>query len=131
MNKIFTAIAAGAVALLCFHASVSAGETVYRFDPVLQTSRALVFGNLWAGYQVYKDNCKSCHFRGNGQGAAYLNESSRTMRGWNNVFYKKNVECAKSGAWAKLSQEELRNVNDYLYSKAYDTWNPNSAKSCG
>ncbi len=107
------------------------GETAYRFDPATQTSRALEYKNTWEGYNLYKSNCKSCHFRGNERGARYLNEDSRTMRGWNTVFYKKDVRCAKDGAWAKLSSEELMYVNDYLYSKAYDTWDPRSAKSCG
>lgn len=107
------------------------GETAYRFDPATQTSRALEYKNTWEGYKLYKSNCKSCHFRGNQRGARYLNEDSRTMRGWNVLFYKKNVRCAKDGSWAKLSPEELVYVNDYLYSKAYDAWNPNTAKSCG
>ncbi|MGV1099646.1 hypothetical protein ACUUL3_09610 [Thiovibrio sp. JS02] len=131
MNKRVMTIIAGAVFFLLPGTSALAGETVYRFDPVTQSSRALVFGNLWAGYQAYRENCKSCHFRGNDQGAVFLNEDSRTMRGWNNIFFKRNVRCAKDGSWDSLSEEDLRKVNDYLYSKAYDTWNPNSATSCG
>ncbi|MFH1018991.1 MAG: hypothetical protein V1782_00050 [Pseudomonadota bacterium] len=107
------------------------GETVYRFDPATQTSRALEYKNARAGYTLYKSNCKSCHFRGNERGARYLNEDSRTMRGWNAVFYRKNVQCAQDGSWAGLSPADLLNVNDYLYSKAYDTWDPNTARSCG
>lgn len=107
------------------------GETAYRFDPATQTSRALEFHNTWEGYKLYKSNCKSCHFRGNERGAQYMNEDARTMMGWNAVFYKKNVRCAKDGSWAKLSAEELMFINDYLYSKAYDTWDPRTAKSCG
>jgi len=107
------------------------GETAYRFDPATQTSRALEFKNTFDGYKLYKSNCKNCHFRGNERGALYMNEDSRTMMGWNAVFYRKNVQCAKDGSWAKLSAEELMFINDYLYSKAYDTWDPRSAKSCG
>lgn len=107
------------------------GETAYRFNPATQSSRALEFKNLWAGYKLYQSNCKSCHFRGNDKGAKFLDTDSRTMRGWNALFYKKNVRCAKDGSWATLSPEELMYVNDYLYSKAYDTWDPNTAKSCG
>lgn len=107
------------------------GETAYRFDPATQTSRALEYKNTWEGYKLYKSNCKSCHFRGNERGARYMNEDSRTMMGWNALFYRKNVRCAKDGSWAKLSAEELMYINDYLYSKAYDTWDPRSNKSCG
>ena len=107
------------------------GETAYRFDPATQSSRALEFKNLWAGYNLFKSNCKGCHFRGNDKGARFLDTDSRTMRAWNSVFYKKNVRCAKDGSWAKLSPQDLLYVNDYLYSKAYDTWDPRSNKSCG
>jgi hypothetical protein len=41
------------------------------------------------------------------------------------------VRCAKDGSWARLSPEELVYGNDYLYSKAYDTLDSNTAKSCG
>lgn len=107
------------------------GETAYRFDPATQTSRALEFKNTWDGYKLYVSNCKSCHFRGNDKGARFLDTDSRTMRGWNNVFYKKNVRCAEDGSWAKLSPEDLLDINDFLYSKAYDSWDPRSNKSCG
>ena len=107
------------------------GETSYRFDPATQTSRALEYKNTFDGYKLYKSNCKSCHYRGNDKGARYMNEDSRTMMGWNAVFFRKNVRCAKDGSWDKLSAEELTYVNDYLYSKAYDTWDPRSNKSCG
>ncbi len=107
------------------------GETVYRFAPITQTSRPLVYKNLRAGYLLYKQNCKSCHFRGNGKGATYFHESSKTMRSWNRVLFKQKVSCAKSGEWKKLNTEQLAQVNDYLYSKAYDAWDPNTALSCG
>ncbi|MFA7383054.1 MAG: hypothetical protein WC001_06355 [Desulfurivibrionaceae bacterium] len=107
------------------------GETAYRFDPITQSSRALEFKNTMAGYKLYQSNCKSCHFRGNDKGANFLDTESRTMRGWNILFYKKNVRCAHDGSWAKLSPDELLVINDYLYSKAYDTWDPRSNKSCG
>ena len=110
---------------------VFAGETVYRFDPATQTSRAMEYHNTWEGHKLYKSNCKSCHYRGNNKGAQYMNEDSRTMRGWNLVFFRKNAPCAKDGSWAKLSTEELAYVNDYLYSVAYDSWDPRTARSCG
>jgi len=107
------------------------GEMAFRFDPATMSSRALEYKNTLAGYKLFRSNCKSCHHRGNDKGAQFLETDSRTMRGWNVVFFKKNVRCAKDGSWAKLSSEELTYVNDYLYSKAYDTWDPNTARSCG
>ena len=107
------------------------GETAYRFDPTTKTSRALEYKNTREGYKLYKSHCKSCHFRGNERGARFLTEDSRTMMGWNALFYRKHVRCAKDGSWAKLSPEDLLVINDYLYSNAYDTWDPNTSKSCG
>ena len=130
-EKIAVIIVMAASLALLSRAHVFAGETVYRFDPATQTSRAMEFKNTFGGHGLYKSNCKSCHYRGNDKGARYMNEDSRTMKGWNAVFFKKNVPCAKDGAWAKLSPEELMYVNDYLYSTAYDTWDPRSNRSCG
>jgi mono/diheme cytochrome c family protein len=130
-EKIAVIVVMVAYLILLSHAHVFAGETVYRFDPATQTSRAMEFKNTFDGHKLYKSNCKSCHYRGNDKGAQYMNEDSRTMRGWNIVFFRKNVRCAQEGAWAKLSAEELTYVNDYLYSTAYDTWDPRTARSCG
>lgn len=121
---------------LCFSLSLvqaddEGGETAYRFDPSTQTSRALEQKNTWAGYKLYQANCKSCHSAGNSRGARFLDAEARTMQGWNKVFFKKNVRCARDGAWAGLSGDELLLINDYLYSKAYDAWDPRSNKSCG
>jgi len=124
-------VAMAACLVLLSQGLVFAGETTYRFDLVTQSSRAMEFKNLWAGYKLFQGNCKSCHFRGNEKGAKFLDTDSRTMRGWNTLFYKKNVQCAKDGSWDNLSPEELLVINDYLFSKAYDTWDPRSNKSCG
>ncbi|MBA3002540.1 MAG: cytochrome c [Desulfurivibrio sp.] len=129
-KRIAIIVVVGAFVALLSQGLVFAGETTYRFDPVTQTSRAMEFKNTYDGYKLFQSNCKSCHFRGNSKGARFLDTDSRTMHGWNNVFYKKNVPCAKDDSWAKLSKEDLLAINDYLYSKAYDTWDPRSAKSC-
>ena len=84
-----------------------AGETAYRFDPVTQKSRALVFKNTWAGYTVFKKNCKTCHFTDNGQGASFLHTESKNMRGWKRVFLTKYPVCAQQGSWNELPQDEL------------------------
>jgi hypothetical protein len=46
------------------------------------------------------------------------------MRAWNRIFYEKYPKCAKDGAWAGLSQDDLVKLNDYLYSNASDADNP-------
>lgn len=118
-----------ALALLLFAAQAGAGETVYRFDPATQSSRALEQKNTWSGFKLYQSGCKSCH--ASGKGARFLDADARTMQGWNRVFYRKNVTCARDGSWAGFSGEDLQLINDYLYSKAYDSWDPRSSKSCG
>ncbi|MBU4118372.1 MAG: hypothetical protein KJ555_06410 [Proteobacteria bacterium] len=129
-KRIACIVVAGVFAALLSQGLVFAGETTYRFDPVTQTSRAMEFKNTYGGHKLFQSNCKSCHFRENNKGARFLDTDSRTMRGWNNVFYKKNVACAKDGSWTKLSKEDLLFINDYLYNAAYDTWDPRSNKSC-
>ncbi len=103
----------------------------FRFDPVSQTSRALVFKNVAAGYKIFVNPCKTCHHRVNSAGAPFLHTESKNMRGWNRVFLEKYPKCAGDGSWSKLSQEDLMVLNDYLYSKASDTYDPYNAKSCG
>lgn len=131
MKKIIPALLSAALFVALSGANALAGETSYRFDPVAQTSRALVFKNLWAGYKTFENSCKTCHYRGNNKGATFLHTESKSMRAWNRVFYERYPQCAKNGYWDKLSQEEIISLNDYLYSKAANTYNPNNAKSCG
>lgn len=108
-----------------------AGETAYRFDPITQKSRALTFPRTWAGYKVFTESCKDCHFIGNDKGATFLHTESKNIRGWKRVFLTKYPECAKDGAWDKLDQEDLLVLKDYLHTTARDTYDPYDAKSCG
>lgn len=133
MKKIFAvALVAGLIALggKATAADEKAGGG-FRFDPVSQTSRPLLFKNLWAGFKVFENSCKSCHHKGNNAGAPFLHTESKNMRAWNRVFFEKYPKCAGNGSWDKLSREDLMMLNDYLYSKASDTYDPYSAKYCG
>lgn len=78
---------------------------------------------LWwrDGRKLYKNNCKSCHHRGNEVGASFFYEESKTQQGWDRVFIKRNSECAKNGSWASLTPKQLQDINDYLYRYAYGT----------
>lgn len=111
--------------------TAAAGETAYRFDPITQKSRALTFPRTWAGYKVFTESCKSCHFTGNDKGASFLHTESKNIRGWKRVFLTKYPKCAEEGRWAKLSQEDLLVLHDYLHVKARDTYDPYDAKTCG
>ncbi len=96
----------------------------YRFDPVTQKSRELVFKNTWAGYKTFRNVCKSCHFRGNDKGAPFLYTESKSMKGWTRVFVEKYPKCARDGSWKGLSENELLQLNDYLFTNARDANNP-------
>ena len=92
-----------------------------RFDQVSSTVRELGFSDLRAGYKIFREVCKSCHHRGNDQGAKFLHTESKSMRAWNRVFYERYSKCAKTGAWEKISGEDLLKLNDYLFANAVDT----------
>ncbi len=79
----------------------------------------------------FREVCKKCHNRDNSTGAAFLHAESYSSAGWNTVFAKRRKKCARDGSWDVLSEEELQMVNDYLYRNANDTYDPNSADSCG
>ena len=95
-----------------------------RFDEVTQTCRSLDFYNSgWVreGSRIFSDSCKSCHYRGNEQGAPFLHSESKTMKGWNRVFVSRYPTCAGSGAWDTLTTNDLLKVNDYLFRNAANT----------
>lgn len=104
-------------------ASITYARPNQRFDPGTKTTRDLDFKNIRAGYKIFRTLCKSCHNRQN-KTTSFLHTESRTMKGWNNIFYKKYPKCAKQGYWDKLTPDELLNLNDYLYYNAYDSYDP-------
>lgn len=118
------------VAALGFSVTTFASPTK-RLDPATQLCRVFTQPGLWEGRQLYQNSCKNCHFTGNSQGASFLHPGSKSMKGWNRVFYKKYPQCAQNGVWDKLSQEELMKVNDYLFRHASDTYDPYDAADCG
>ena len=100
-----------------------------RFDPGTQTCRVFTFEGNWAGYQTFRATCKSCHTRDNDQEAPFLHTESKTSEGWNRLFERRNVACARSGAWDKLSTEELLRLNDYLYANGFGSYDART--DCG
>ena len=119
--------------VICFFILAVTALSVYgtpakRFDARTGTCRILNDGPLewesrpWGeGGRTFKQVCKSCHTRDNNQGASFLWEESKTSRGWNLVFARQRAKCARDGVWAKLSDDQLLMVNDYLY-----RWSSNS-----
>jgi len=104
---------------------------VKRCDPVTQTCRIFTHASLWEGYTIFRNNCKSCHYRGNDKNAKFLYTESKVRKGWNRVFAKRYTKCAKDGSWGKLTAEQIARVNDYLFKNAADTYDPYDASDCG
>lgn len=123
-----------AIFLLIFFtfAAEAMARPTHRFDYTTQTCRSFADGQLewdsrpWGeGGKVFREVCKQCHFRGNTVGAKFLYEESKTSKGWNNLFAKKHVRCAKNGAWKKMTTTQELKLNDYLYrfaSGSGDIW---------
>ena len=121
--KTFPYLAAGVVFSLLVWCPSADAKPKERYDPGTKTTRYLEFKYLRAGYKVFRYSCKKCHTRQNPD-APFLHTESRTMNGWNRVFEKRTVQCAKKGYWDELTAEELLVVNDYLYYYAYDSYDP-------
>jgi len=105
-----------------------------RFDEETQTCRILDFYNSgWVsdGSKIFAESCKTCHYRDNDKGAKFLHSESKTMKGWNRVFYQKYPQCEKDGYWAKLSPQDILKLNDYLFRNAANTYDPVDAEDCG
>jgi len=128
MKKFITVVGLIAFTAAMSGGTASAGETQYRFDPVSQKSRPLIFTNTYPGYEVFTKVCKSCHYHGNDKGAKFLYTESKTQRAWNRVFLTRYPECAKKGYWDSIPKEKMLQLHDYLYSEARDHYNPYSAK---
>ena len=125
MKKIFITFTV-LFAAMASSVSLSHARPDQRYDPGTKTTRDLLLTNRRAGYAIFRNVCKSCHHRAS-KNASFLHAESKTMRGWNNVFYKNKPPCAKQGSWNKLTWEDLLNLNDYLYYNAldaYDPWDP-------
>jgi cytochrome c5 len=132
--KLSAALATVAVATLVFGLTSAQASPGKRFDERTQSCRVLDFYNSgWVspGRKIFKASCQSCHFPGSDKGAPFLYSESKSMKAWNRVFTERYPQCAKTGAWAKLSDDDLEKVNDYLYHNAANTYDANTAADCG
>lgn len=127
-------ILATAVAALALGVTAIQASPGKRFDARTNSCRVLDFYNSgWSseGSRIFKGSCQSCHRQGNDQGAPFLYSESKSMSAWNRVFVERYPKCARNGAWAKLSDDDLEKVNDYLYHNAANTYDANTAADCG
>lgn len=132
--KITAALAMAVAATLGVGLVSAQASPAKRFDERTQSCRVLNFYNSgWVseGSKIFQASCRSCHVRGNAQGAPFLYSESKSMKAWNRVFSERYPQCAKSGAWAKLSEDDLEKLNDYLYHNAANTYDANTAADCG
>ncbi len=130
MKKKVLSVCVGGLLCLGLAAVVSASPTK-RYDPATKSCRFFTQQTLWKGYQGFRNFCKTCHYKGNDKGAKFLHTESKTMKGWNRVFSTRYPQCAKNGTWDKLQPQDLQFINDYLYKKAADTYDPYDAYDCG
>jgi len=135
-NKILAIGAVFAMALVT--ASVLHARPAKRLDERTQMCRIINQGQLgwdsepWGlGNRKFQEVCKSCHSRDSDKGAPFLHAQSYVSNGWNRVFAKRRVACAKNGSWDSLSEEELQVINDFLYRNAAWTYDPYGADACG
>lgn len=109
--------------------SIHAEESKY-FAPGSLSNRPIEYKNLHAGYLLFKSKCKSCHTQENDKNAPFLCADSKTMKGWNRVFARKNAKVEKQGCLNGLSKEELMDLNDYLYTYASNGRKPDAELGC-
>lgn len=82
-------------------------------------------GNPKKGKYLYKKNCKSCHSEGSAGGE--LTPMSKTMSQWDRVF-KRGKHEGGMDAWENLSEQDLKDINQFLYDHAADSPSP---QTCG
>ena len=129
MKKLGFLFACAAVLLLFISEASSSPRK--RLDEATQLCRIFTQPTLWDGYQTFQNSCKTCHYTGNDKGASFLHSESKIMKGWNRVFATRYPECAKKGYWDNIEQEQLMRLNDYLFAKAADSYDPYDAADCG
>jgi cytochrome c553 len=87
-------------------------------------------GDKRKGKYAYRNLYKTCHEADpNAPESPPINPDSKTQAQWEKVFETKDFaqfECVDS--WAKLSDEELKNICAYLVSGAADSPTPAKCK---
>ncbi len=132
--RLTTVLAATLAATILLGLATAEASPRKRLDDRTQVCRILDFYNSgWAseGSNIFQESCKNCHHRGNDKGATFLYSESKSMKGWNRVFFERYPQCAKNGEWASLSEDQIQKLNDYLYRNAANTYDANDAEDCG
>lgn len=82
-------------------------------------------GNARKGKYLYKKSCKSCHVDGAAGGK--LTPMSKTQGQWDRFFDRDKHE-KNPDAWSKFSEQDIKDVQQYLYDHALDSDQP---ETCG
>ncbi|MGL4746399.1 MAG: c-type cytochrome [Shewanella sp.] len=82
-------------------------------------------GNPKKGKHLYKKECKACHSQA-GEGGE-LTPMSKTMSQWNR-FFDKDKHKLKPEAFNGLTEQNLKDIQQFLYDHAADSEQP---QTCG
>lgn len=82
-------------------------------------------GNSRKGKYLYKKSCKPCHV--DGAEGAELTPLSKTQKQWDR-FFEKNKHKKNPDALNKFSEQDLKDVQQFLYDHAVDSDQP---ETCG
>jgi cytochrome c5 len=82
-------------------------------------------GNPKKGKYLYKKECKACHDAG-GEGGK-LTPLSKTQAQWDR-FFEKDKHKAKPEAFKKFSDQDLKDIQQFLFDHAADSDQP---ETCG
>ena len=82
-------------------------------------------GDSKKGKFLYKKSCKTCHTAGAEGGE--LTPLSKTQKQWD-LFFEKNKHKAKPAIWKDYSEQDLKDIQQFLYDHAADSDQP---QTCG
>ncbi|BDY06167.1 cytochrome c [Ferrimonas sp. YFM] len=82
-------------------------------------------GNPKKGKHLYKKHCKACHSQNSE--AMELTPMSKTMAQWDR-FFQRNKHKAKPEVFQGLSDQALKDIQQFLYDHAADSDQP---ATCG
>lgn len=87
---------------------------------------AIEGGDAKNGRTLAREKCKHCHVAGAKGGT--MTPLSKTMRQWERFYEKDKHEKIAPGAWAKISNSEIKDIMQFMYDHAADSAQPDT---CG
>lgn len=82
-------------------------------------------GNPKKGKYLFKKECKACHV--DGAEGKKLTPLSKTQAQWDR-FFEKDKHKAKPDVWKKFSDQDLKDMQQFLFDHAADSDQP---ETCG